>query len=567
MQRFLRPVPAGYLLLYLALAASASAQGTLEGQRSTYRVSTSGAWVDVERGRVTALPPAPVPTPVVVQDLAAGLVWARADGGQGWVGQTVALGQHGTLAFTEFDNATDRAELVSCLDVVPLTPLWNDPQPWTSQDAKVDAATEAGVFVSCRQIPVTGSTGPRYAIVSKYSASSTLGPDWEYTFPVTGYGPARALVSADGTRIVAGMLDQTGGLRLAIFDGNSGVPNFTTTLTCGPQLRALLLSDDGSTLYWASGSACNVWDIETHTSIGQFILMSSLDCHALSGDGRVFAFGGFNTVDVYERQVSGSYQHTHHMTVPGQAVCGKIDISADGSTLVAGFNLWDFNVGVTIRALDIPTKTLTMTDTAIGAGTYQNVVSDISVSADGQRFAVGLWGDQAGLVPELRLYIRDRNLPVQTFDYPGSIYSLEMSPDGRRVLVGTKAVHANVYASGGTVDLHRFGDEDFVGHGIPSLGDKVRFTLDGAPNSPALLAVASRPSPPTQVPGFGGSLHLDRLTMTTRYMGVTDAAGMVSWDYDLGTNPLLVGTTWFFQGLTLGPRQFTEDWLQFTVLP
>jgi hypothetical protein len=555
--------------LYLALAASASAQGSLESRRDIYRVTPTGAWVESEHGVVAPLPPAPtIPPPVVIQELSAGLVWSQSDAGQGWVGQTVALGQQGTLAFTEFDNATDRAELISCFDVVPLAPLWTDPQPWTSQDAKVDAAADGGVFVSCRQIPVTGSTGPRNVIISKYSVWSTNGPDWEYTFPVVSYGPARGLVSRDGTRVVAGMLDTVGVLHLAIFDANSGTPTYTTTFPCGPQLRALLLSDDGTTLYFASGSACNVWDIATHTTLASFILLSSLDCHALSGDGRVFAFGGFNTVDVYERQGTGSYAHTHQMTVPGQAVCGKVDISRDGSTLVAGFNLWDFNVGVTIKALDIPSKTETMSDTAIGAGTLQNVVSDIAISDDGQRFAVGLWGDEAGLVPELRLYVRDQNAPVQTYDYPGSIYSLDISPNGRRVLVGTKAVHANIYASGGTVDLHRFGDEDFVGHGIPSLGDKVRFTLQGAPNSPVLLVLAPRPSAgPQQVVGFGGSLNLDRVTMSTRLIGVTDATGRIDYDYDNSTNPLTIGTTWFFQGATLAPRRFSDSWLRFTVLP
>ncbi len=555
------------MLLWLFVAAPAFAQTTIEGRRSIYHVDGANAWTEEQRGQVPALPPAPVPTAVVIQTLDAGLVWSKPDAGEGWVGQSVALGQHGTLAFTEFDSATDRAELISSLDVMPLAPLWTDPQPWTSQDARVDASADAGVLVSSRQFPVSGVSGPRQTIVSKYSAASAAGPDWEYTFPTSGYGPARALVSRDGRRIVAGLLDPLGSLRLAIFDPLSGVPTYTATLPCGPQLRAFLLSDDGSTVYWASGTTCTVWDVASHATIANFLLFTSLDCHAISGDGRVFAYGGFNTVDIYERSPGGSFVHTHQMTVPGQAVCGKIDISADGSTLVAGFNLWDFNVGVVIQALDVPTKTLTMSDTAIGAGTLQNVVSDISMSDDGQRFAVGLWGDQAGLVPELRLYQRNQNAPVQTFDYPGSVYSVDMSPNGRRVLVGTKAVHANTYAGGGTVDLHRFGDEDFVGHGIPSLGDKVRFTLQGSPNSPALLIIAPRPGPPFQVPGVGGTLYLDRLTMTTRSIGTTDATGRLTYDYDISTNPLMVGTTWFFQGFELAPRQFSQDWVRFTVLP
>lgn len=537
--------------------------------RSTYHVSASDAWVEVERD--LALPPAPstlVPTPVVVQDMAAGLMWSRSDAGQGWVGQTVAFGHHGLLTFAEFDTAADRAELISGLDTMPLAPLWTDPQPWTSQDAHVAGAAEAAVFVSCRQIPVSGATGPRNTIVAKYSPTSVSGPDWSYTFPVAGFGPARALVSRDGARIVAGLLDPLGNLRIAIFDGGNGVPTYTTTVPCGPQLRSLLLSEDGSTLYWASSSSANVWNVNTHSLVASFVLLTSLDCHAISGDGRVFAFGGFNTVDVFERQASGQYAHVHQMTVQGQAVCGQLDISADGSTLVAGFNLWNDNLGVVIRALDVPSRQILMSDTAIGGGTLQNIVSDVAVSADGSRFAVGLWGDQAGLVPELRLYRRDQNAPTWTFDYPGSVYAVDISPDGRRVLVGTKAVHANTYAGGGTVDQHRFASEDFTAHGIPGLGDKVRLDLSGAPNSPALLVMAPRPAlAPIQFAGIGGSLYLDRFTMTTRPFGVTDANGDVHADHELPTSPLAVGSTVFFQGFTLIPRQFSNDFVRIVVLP
>lgn len=537
--------------------------------RDTYHLSAGGTWIETERGTAWLTPPAPaIPVPVVSQDFAAGLIWSQSDAGQGWVGQTVALGLHGTLAFAEFDTATDRALLLSVQDTMPLTPLWEDPQVWTSQDAHVNASSEAGVLVSCRQIPVSGITGPRNVIVSKYSATSSSGPDWEYTFPVPTYGPARALVSRDGSRIVAGMLDQLGNLRLSIFGPGSGVPSYSTSIPCGPQLRALLLSGDGSTLYWASGSSANVWDIASHSLVASYLLLTSLDCHAISGDGRVFAYGGFNTVDIFEKQAAGNYLHTHQMTVPGQAVCGKLDISADGSTLVAGFNLWDYDLGVVIRALDVPTKAITMSDTAIGAGALQNIVSDVAVCDDGSRFAVGLWGDQAGLVPELRLYDRDQNVPVLTHDYPGSVYSLDISPNGSRVLVGTKAVHANTYASGGTVDQFRFHGEDFVARGIPGSGDKVRFELDTAPSTPAFLVIAPRPAGvPYVFAGIGGSLYVDRLTMTTRPIGTTDAAGWLAYDFEIPTNPLVVGTTQCFQGFTLVPRAFTRDWVRFVVLP
>jgi len=357
-------------------------------------------------------------------------------------------------------------------------------------------------------------------------------------------------------------------LRIVILDPASGAPTYTATLPCGPQLRALLLSDDGSTLYWASSSTCTLWDVASRTTITSFALFTSLDCHAISGDGRVFAYGGFNTVKIYERQTGGGYGFTHQMTVPGQAVCGRIDISADGSTLVTGFNLWDFNLGVVIQALDIPTKQLTMSDTAIGAGTLQNVVADIAVADDGRRFAVGLWGDEAGLVPELRLYRREQSAPSATYDYPGSVYDLDISPDGERVVVGTKAVHANVYAGGGTIDLYRFDDEDLVVQGIPRLGDKVRFAVAVAPLAPVQLISAPRLGlAPFTVFGVSGALYLDRTTMSTRSIGSADLAGKLVYQYDLPALPVSIGTVQYYQGFSIAPRKFTDTFVRLTVLP
>ncbi|MBL8858043.1 MAG: hypothetical protein JNL28_06040 [Planctomycetes bacterium] len=567
MHRLPRPASVGTAMLCFALSATAFAQATVEGLRSHYNVDGTNAWIDESRAQVPLLPPAPVVTPVAIQALGAGAVWSQSDAGQGWIGRTVALGQFGELVFSEFDTATDRAQLVSGIDAMPLAPLWSDPQVWTSQDARVEASAQNAVFVSCRQIPVSGVTGPRNIIITRYGTANST-PNWTYQFPVPSYGPARALVSRDGSKIMAGMLDTLGALRLAIFDPFSGVPVYTATLPAGPQLRSLLLSDDGSTLYWATSSTCTLWDVATRTTIATYALFNSLDCHAISGNGRVFAYGGFNKLDIFERQAGGGYAHIHQMTLPGQTVCGRIDISADGSTLVAGFNHWDFNLSVTIQALDIPSRQLTMSETVTGAGTFQNIVSDIAVADDGQRFVVGLWGDELGLVPELRLYRRFQNTPVHTYDYPGSVYDVDISSDGSRVVAGTKAVHANTYAGGGSIELYRFEDEDFVVKGIPRLGDKVRFTLGGsAPLSPCFLINAPRPGIATVLHGIGGALYLDRTTMVTRPIGVADANGQVTYQYDLPTSPSSIGVPTFFQGFTLVPRQFSESWMRVTVLP
>lgn len=552
---------AGLQVLCFTSGALASAQtrGQVEAISSHWLLETGGAHVQELRGVV---PPPPPITGLSVS----GALWAHPDNGEYWVGRVVALGNHGTNVFTEFDTAADRAELLSGFDIEPVTPIWNNWLPSTSQDAKVDAAELTGDLVSCRQVPVTGLTGPRNVIVSKYSATNATA-DWTYTFPATTQAVARACISKDGSRIVAGMLDGAANLIIAVFQSSSPVPTSVTTIPIGPQLRAFLLSADGSTVYFASGTMASVWDVATRSTVAAYVLLQSLDAHAISGNGSVFAYGGFNTVNIYRRQAAGNYAPEYVLNVPGQAVCGRVEISENSSTVVAGFNLWDTQLGVKILAVDVASHATTMTDTALGTGTYQNIVSDIAVSASGDRFAVGLWGDQGGACPELRLYRRNQDAPAALYDYPGSVFDVDISSDGNRVAVASKAVHANVYAGGGEIALFAFEDEDFVAQGIPVIGDKVRFTMSGTPGAPARLIVA--PAPAITPFNFNpiGVLYLQRFSMTLIPIGTTDASGLVDFEYQLPNNPALIGANLCFQGLITVPRRLTRNWVQLTVLP
>src|SRR5207244_1864808 len=160
-------------------------------------------------------------------------------------------------------------------------------------------------------------------------------------------------------------------------------------------------------------------------------------CHAVSGNGHVFAYGGFNYLDVWEKHPDGSYSRTYTRNLPGSYVCGKLDISADSSTIAYAFNGYDTNLHVRIEALDVPTKTVLMSDEAVGTGTYQNVVSDIAIDRDGDRFVVGLWGDQGDVCPEVRLYRPRQSIPAALFNLPGSVFDVDISGDGRRVAVAS----------------------------------------------------------------------------------------------------------------------------------
>jgi hypothetical protein len=244
-----------------------------------------------------------------------------------------------------------------------------------------------------------------------------------------------------------------------------------------------------------------------------------------------------------------------------------LDVSADGSTIVAGFNLWDTNLGVEIIGLDVPTKTQIMTDIAIGGGSLQNVVSDVALSADGHHIVVGVWGDQAGNVPELRFYVRGQDKPVATFDYPGSVNDVDINPDGNRVAVATKASHANVSSGGGAIDLYAFEDEDFVVHGIPHVGGTLSIEMSSVPNSPARLLIAPMPAVTPFTWGNVGTLYLNRHTMYSMSMGATGPHGHAMTNFVMPMLPGAVGTTLCFQGLATSPRRLTQSWVRMTVVP
>lgn len=554
------------ILLFGALAgptfsqAQASGSALMPSESTRLVVGGDGVETVRETGFTPATSALTLPSP--------GALWRRTDEGQGWVGRVVAIADNGTQVFTSYDTGSDRAELLSSFASMPVMPLWNDPVPTQGVDVAVDSSESTDVFVTCRRIP-TGSSGsdPKRIIVDKYTSSSAA-PDWTFQFPSPTHFQSDVAISRDGRVILAGMLNSsTSMLEVRVFEPGSGTPVRSYTQPLGTSMRAMLLSKDGSTAYFASGTSCYLWDVASGNVIAQYSLPTALDSHAISGDGSVFAFGGFNVVKIFQRQASGTYLLIHTQTNVAQTYCGRVEISEDASTVAWGWNHWDANLAVTLQMLDVPTRTVTMSDTVIGLGTYQNVVSDLSLSGDGSRLAAALWGDQAGLAHELRFYRKYASLPTATFNFAGSVFDVDMSLDGRRVAVAAKAVHANVYAGGGEISLYSFEPEDFAVMGNPQLGRKVRFGLWGAPFTPSLLLKAPAAATiPFVFPTYG-TLYLQRSTMVAIPMPNTNSGGYSEIEYQLSSNPAAIGTTLYFQGCQVAPRRLTGSWSQVTIVP
>jgi hypothetical protein len=395
-----------------------------------------------------------------------GVVWTKTDGGIHWIGNAVAIGNFDTEVFAEWEFVAGWSQLFSSYDSNPPTALFTDSADHGSENHHVamaySTATRAtfhsyGTFIPPAFVPT-------FARLSKFSDTSST-PDWTYTFPFApdGWGEAAEGmglgISRDGqTIVVADSNRLTSTVDVAVFSSTSNVPLSYTTIQLGGfnnQIRGFHLSADGSTVLLTSSlTPVNVYvfDVASHSVVFSTPLHKSFDSHAISGDGSVFAFGKFNEMRVYEK-VGGVYTNTFVRTVPGYNYCSRIAISDDSNAIAYSFDFYDTWLTVQIEALDLQTQTITMTDVVTATGTLQNVASCMAFSADGEHFAVGLWGDGSGPVAEARLYARDQNAPFGTINLPGSVNGIAISADGTRMVSGSKAGHANNGPTGGAINL------------------------------------------------------------------------------------------------------------------
>jgi len=497
-----------------------------------------------------------------------GPLWTRSDNGAGWTGRVIALGARGSLVFTEFEFGNDHAELLSAYSTMPVTPVWEHSVPIESQYTHVDSSDQGDVHVSLRMLPQAPGSTLRVPLVSCWRSGSST-PAWTYNWPNATVQPGRVGVSDDGQVIVAAATSLVNmRLQVAIFTPSSGTPIWSGEVAeLVGQLRGFDLAAEGGSLYAATSAIGAVFDLQSR-SVRQLVsLPTSSEAHAISGDGSLFAYGYFNGADVWQRNSSGGYSRIHQRSLPGSNYCARIDISRNSSTIAWAFNFYDTDLKVRVEAFDVATRSTTMAEEVVGSGSQQNAAGDIAICSDGSRFALGLWGDQAGTVAQLRLYSRSSSTPVATHSTTGSIFDVDISGDGERVAVAAKTGHANSYVSGGSIALYAFDASDLRVAGAPRVGTSHVVHLRGPANSPVRLLRA--PAPATGPSNFGsiGVLRLQRSTTTMTTMPASDASGASSISIAVPASASLVGTTQWYQGFHTSPRRLTADFAQVTILP
>lgn len=489
-----------------------------------------------------------------------------------WIAEAAAIAGRGTRVVTEYGSFDNRVSLLSGHDVNPPSPVWEDTSIVQNLHREVRAAADSEVFVSLHQEPAGTSGSQRNAVLRKYTLASGA-PDWVFVSPIliNNHNHSAVRATDDGSRIVLAVYDFfSASTKLTVFDQHAPTPiDQISVSTLGP-FQVFALSNDGSTAVLGSTLRLTFVDLTT-SSVSHVVSLGGAPQYgatAISADGEVVAFGTLHQVRIYRRGASGGYELAHTHPLPPANYAIRVALSRDGSTLVIGSHALSNGTIACISALDVATGSLLMSAEVVGSGPLQNLVADLSVSNSGHRFAVGLWGDEAGLVPRVLVYRRDSSMPILSEYLPGSVSRLELAPDGNSLVVASKGVHASVLGGGGAITLYDVGRPDLELIGAPRAGSTiwVRHRLR-AGNRSQVLTADQLADTPTSVPSIGdGLLFLDPASIASLPGGVAGDEG--AWtSYDVPAGVAEIGRTIYLQALDLDEQRLSRSWIPLTILP
>ncbi len=320
---------------------------------------------------------------------------------------------------------------------------------------------------------VLGVSASGSVTVRGFNNAGGATPLWTYTFD-DGYETLafRALdVAADGSIVAAAAYDSdTSKSLVVILNGGTGVE--LNRLSTNTYVRGIELSDDGSRAALTEGATTNVIETAGMTTLHSFAVSGTGGTARLSRDGLVAAAGGFN-YRAY-RDTGSGWTQIYYGSGTNQWFGGGIGLSGDGGMMfVVSYNYATGYLDLTYRIIDLVDGVEVASTTTSGTGSFQDTVQRAEVSADGEIFACASWGTQDNAHPEVQIFDRDANL-IGSIDTPGSPFDINLSRDGRYLVSGGKAVHANTMGNGGDAYAYEiatfcFGDLD--GDGDVDLAD------------------------------------------------------------------------------------------------
>ena len=502
------------------------------------------------------------PPPASLELTSGGLVWSRPAGGSAAL---VALGDRGgqVLAVRSSDY---RFELLSSFDSAPPVPVWISQPPLMFSPVAAAADTDVYLHPQLRfDIDTFSSVGELRMFRSRAGAAV-----WRFEFPRQMFSIPLYDLSRDGSVIVSCFTDElTGITELRVHDPATGqalqthahpVPNWSSRFDLSPDgaVAAFCHSDGASTDVMEIASGAHLASLPG-TLFGDQAISDSGSAIATHEGSLALGYH----VLVHARTLAG-YQLILDVPSPPEVIPLDLAVSDDGAVLVASWTDRRTPLQGIVRAYDLATGAMTMEHLDSGSGQEVRPTS-IAIDATGSRFVVGLQGLGSGGVSELAVYSPASSTPLRAHAAGGSVYDVDLSPDGKRYVAARASGNDGV--SPVHVELYEFGGEDLVVRGAPSVGATIRFEMHASPGESAWLlrSFALAPSP-IVMPGVG-TLRLDPASLASTPIGTVPPSGVLVRATTATTVPGMIGRTVWYQGLTVHPRRLTQDFVQLTIVP
>ena len=514
------------------------------------------------------------------QTMQPGRVWTHSSATAGWIPHSVALGNHGSQAVMSADGFEGFSRSIHCGVDDPAAAFWSSSSPvfWRGTrivsfdddrnvDSKICQAT-----LECLHSDYFTPWTPRVRI---FHANGTQAGA-SYTFPMSAaaaVAPSTGLTAAkDGNTIAAAVFDpQVNQIRLAVFKDRSPQPTATFLLSSFGPISSMVGSADGSTVVVVSTTFTFVVDTRgagSVTTLGNF--GGTTGAAAVSGNGDTLVRTNLaGDVSIYRRSGSTYDFVASRGSSSPDVGCRHLALSEDGRWLASGWNHSPSYLQIHLEVWDLQGSTITpvFQDQRTASGSFTNTVKDVDISSDGQFVAVGLSGDGTGLSPEVLGYQRNLGTGqwsnVLAHNLPGSVQDLDISPDGRGLVVGSKSVHDNILGGGGRTDYFNMTVRDGVLGGRPQIGQTVTLRFQVTPGSPVTIFRNERYAPNPTSFGSIGQLKLRRVGMDIHWTGTADGTGLV--EVPVVLEAAQAGRTIHFQAFATSPRRLSEDTVTITV--
>ena len=308
-------------------------------------------------------------------------------------------------------------------------------------------------------------------------------PSWQSAWSA-GYLGRDVDVSDDGTYIV-GVCQLEGGTtgRIRLFNASSSTVIGQVDFDCENGINGIEISEDNNWIVVSTYYTFQVYNRATMTLLYSGPNYSQTQA-GINADASWLGMGDFNgLLHVYQR-IGNAYVEQWSNSMGGWVTA--VDISADGSTVLAGN--FEFTPGYDgeVRAFDI-NGTLLWTYSQ-----YGDYVSSVALCNDGSVGVAGSWGELDATFGDVftAFDVETGGVIVNLLDdidEPGTIFQVDVSDDGSYAVCGGKSVHARTFGNGGQV-----------------------YSIELVPPGPFDITVTMTPeNPPINIPANGGSFNFN----------------------------------------------------------